>query len=128
MNKFTFALLSTAVLGQNQCETTEDCAGVTDGCCMRVEITSIPADAYWGAFSFIWGGDDQMVVGNSLNGCADQTYMDAHLAANPDGVTSNYDDLANYLENVDGTKEIFGLQPSDTVEEWLTAWDGDAYT
>ena len=50
-----------------------------------------------------------MYAGNAINGCATQSYMDAHLAANPDGVTSNYDDLQNYLDNVEGTKEIFGL-------------------
>ena len=131
MNKFAFALIASAAVAQlPTCETSDECAGVTDGCCMAWTVVSTaPAEeATWGYFSAIWGGEENIVPGAAFQSCAWPTYMDAHFAENPDGLTNNYSDLGNFLEYVPGAREALTLAEDATLEDWLAAWEGDAWT
>ena len=69
-----------------------------------------------------------MFVGNSFSMCAKQGYIDAHMAANPDGTTNNYDDLTLWLSYNEEAREDLGLGPDDTVDDWIVAWGSNQET
>ena len=85
----------------------------------------MPENPAWGGFAEIWGGPDEIHAVQSKQFCASQAYVDAHFAMNPDGLTTNYDDLKYTLESVEGVKETFNVE---TVDEWLEVWGSDADT
>merc|ERR1719181_1426486 len=113
------------------CLTTADCAEVSDGCCMRWTVDSTLEGGWWGGFSSIWGGEENIVPGAYIEFCANAAYTEARYAANEaEGpIGNNYTDLQIFLDTADeATLAAFELFPGDTVEDWIYVWDGDAET
>ena len=83
------------------CETNADCeAGgkfpdFAGGCCNKWEAISFNADSTWGSFSKVWAYSTakELKAGSSWNACMNKVYVDAHMKANPDGLTDNLADL-----------------------------------
>jgi len=82
----------------------------------------------WGDFANIWGGEVNIKVGASFKACSGKAYLDAHFKANADGKTNNYDDLQMFLDNVPNVRTNLKLKATDNVDEWITAWKGEAKT
>lgn len=82
----------------------------------------MPDDSYpyWGVYSDLFGGDENMVPGTVLNACVTSAYLTLLPSISSNDSISFYDELSIWFESLtDDEREAFYILPEETLDGYL---------